>query len=185
MRFEVPGETVPCLDQPELGSVTDGVCVEAPVCRVVLDSDLKPLNKAPNKMAPCSGCSHPAVNCSSKLAPVAAEVVQVVAGPKMAPCPIGNDRVGKENAPLVNMPQINLCPQGGLGEDGKSPVPLVVQDPASSVLTKNHQLDDRHPADAESIESLATRFFSSPHAAPVDQHGKAPGSAQLALIFHQ
>ncbi|GMH27868.1 hypothetical protein Nepgr_029711 [Nepenthes gracilis] len=78
------------------------------------------------KLAPCSGCSHPVVNCSSKLALVVVEEVPVVAGPKMASCPIGNDRVEKENSPMVNMPLTNHSPQGGLGEDGKFPLPLVI-----------------------------------------------------------
>ncbi|GMH29932.1 hypothetical protein Nepgr_031775 [Nepenthes gracilis] len=42
-------EQVPYFDRPELGSATDGVCNEAPVFRVVLDSDLMPQNKAPNE----------------------------------------------------------------------------------------------------------------------------------------
>ncbi|GMH02206.1 hypothetical protein Nepgr_004045 [Nepenthes gracilis] len=208
MRSKVLDELVPDLDEPELGSTTDGVCIEAPVCRVVLDPNLKPQNKALNvnvvwfpsevlsveapnsashcwQMAPCSEISHPVVNCSSKLAPVVAEEVPVDAGPKMDPCPISNDRVEKENAPLVNMPMINHCPQGGLGEDGMFPVPHVIQDPTPFVLSKNLQLDDGPPVDAESIESLASFSSPSPHAAPADQHGNAPGSAQLALVFYQ
>ncbi|GMH15410.1 hypothetical protein Nepgr_017251 [Nepenthes gracilis] len=120
------------------------------------------------KMAPCSDISHPVVNCSSKLAPVVAEKVLVDAGPKMAHCPFGNDRVKEENVPLVNMPMINHCPQGGLGEDGMSPVPRGILDPTPSVLSMNLQLDDRHPADAESIESLASFSSPSPHTAPAD-----------------
>ncbi|GMH16134.1 hypothetical protein Nepgr_017975 [Nepenthes gracilis] len=46
-----PCKQVPCLDRPELGFATDGVCNEAPVFRVVLDSDLMPQNKAPNESA--------------------------------------------------------------------------------------------------------------------------------------
>ncbi|GMH17751.1 hypothetical protein Nepgr_019592 [Nepenthes gracilis] len=97
------------------------------------------------------------------------------------------DRVGTEydaplpyptpctlSTPLDNMHQINLCPHGGLDVDGNKPV---------SVLSnmENHQLDDMHPADAVIDESLAADSSPSPHAAPTDQHGKAPGSAQLAL----
>ncbi|GMH00990.1 hypothetical protein Nepgr_002829 [Nepenthes gracilis] len=158
MRSEVPDELVPGLDQPELGSTTDGVCIEATVCRVDLapnvnvvrfDSEVLSAD-APSsashcwQMAPCGEFSHLVVNCSSKLAPVDAEEVPVVAGPKMAPCPIGNDKVEEENAPL---------------------------------------LDDRPLADAESIESLATVSSPNPHAAPADQAGKAPGTTQLALVF--
>ncbi|GMH19859.1 hypothetical protein Nepgr_021700 [Nepenthes gracilis] len=41
-------------------------------------------------MAPRSGCSHPVVYSISKLAPVVADEVPVVVGPKLAPCPVDN-----------------------------------------------------------------------------------------------
>ncbi|GMH16187.1 hypothetical protein Nepgr_018028 [Nepenthes gracilis] len=216
-----PYEQVPCLDWPELGSATDGVCNEAAVFRVVLDSNLMPQNKAPNERVVLDAFFDPVM-------PVVADEVPVVAGPKLAPFPVGKDRVGKENdaplpylapctlsTPLDIMHQINHCPQGGLGVDGMKPVsmlsnvdgniassvefikhganenkpvrvvPLFIQDPASSRLAENHQLDDLHLADAVIDESLAADSSPSPHAASADQHGKAPGSAQLALIFHQ
>ncbi|GMH07498.1 hypothetical protein Nepgr_009338 [Nepenthes gracilis] len=230
-----PCEQVPCLGRLELGSATDGVCDEAPVCRVDLDSDLMPQNKAPNEsvvldacsdlvmsgscrsastvqsdevpssvshsklMPPRSGCSHPVVFKISKLAPVVADEVPVVAGPKLAPCPVGKVKVGEENdapsphlalctlsTPLDIMHQIKHCPQGGLGMDGKFPiVPLSIHDPASSMLAGNHKLGDMHPTDAVIDESLADDSSPSQHAAPANQHGKGPGSAQLALVFHQ
>ncbi|GMH27853.1 hypothetical protein Nepgr_029696 [Nepenthes gracilis] len=129
------------------------------------------------KMAPCSDISLPIVNCSSKLAPVVAEEVPMDAGSKIAPCSIGNDRVEEVNVPLVNIPMINHCPQGGLGEDGMSPVPRVILDPTPPVLSMNLQLDDRPPANVESIESLASFSSPSPHTVPADKHRKAPGSA--------
>ncbi|GMH29945.1 hypothetical protein Nepgr_031788 [Nepenthes gracilis] len=58
---------------------------------------------------------------------------------------------------------------------------MSIPGPASPVLVENHQLDDMHPADAMIDESLAANSSPSPHAAPADQYGKAPGSAQLAL----
>ncbi|GMH29933.1 hypothetical protein Nepgr_031776 [Nepenthes gracilis] len=175
-------------------------------------------------MPPRNGSSHLVMYSISKLAPVAADEVPVVAIPKLAPCPEGKDKVGKDNdaplpylapytlsTPLDNMHQINHYPQGGLGVDGNKPVsvlsnvdgniasfaefikhganenkpvcvvPLFIQDPASPVLAENHQLDDMHLADAVIDESLAADSSPSPHAAPADQYGKAPGSAQLAL----
>ncbi|GMH07478.1 hypothetical protein Nepgr_009318 [Nepenthes gracilis] len=230
-----PCEQVPCLGRPELGSATDGVCDEAPVCRVDLYSNLMPQNKAPNEsvvldacsdlvtlcftasscpgpfdeapssvshsklMPPRSGCSHPVVFRISKLAPVAADEVSMVAGPKLAPCPVGKVKVGEENdapspylapytlsTPLDIMHQIKHCPQGGLGMDGKFPiVPLSIHDPASYVLAGNHKLGDTHPTDAVIDKSLTDDSSPSQHAAPTNQHGKDPGSAQLAFVFHQ
>ncbi|GMH16133.1 hypothetical protein Nepgr_017974 [Nepenthes gracilis] len=112
-----------------------------------------------------------------------ADEVLVVAGPKLAPCPIGKDRVGKENeaplpypapctllTPLDILHQINHYLQGGLGVDGKKPV---------SVLSN---VDGNRASFAEFIKhGLAADSSPSPHAAPANQHGKAPGSAQLAL----
>ncbi|GMH00971.1 hypothetical protein Nepgr_002810 [Nepenthes gracilis] len=68
---------------------------------------------------------------------------------------------------------------------GAADVPFFIQDPASSVLAENHQLDDMHPDDAVIDKSLAADFSPSPHVAPADLHGKAPSNAQLALVFHQ
>ncbi|GMH00972.1 hypothetical protein Nepgr_002811 [Nepenthes gracilis] len=44
-------EQVPCLDRPELGFATVGVCNEAPVFKVVMDFDLMLQNKVPNESA--------------------------------------------------------------------------------------------------------------------------------------
>ncbi|GMH05956.1 hypothetical protein Nepgr_007796 [Nepenthes gracilis] len=78
----------------------------------------------------------------STVAPTAAEVVPVDVGPKLAPCPSGFDRVERKNDPQVNMPLINYCPQGGLGEVGMSSAPPVILDPTPSVLPMFSQSDD-------------------------------------------
>ncbi|GMH25864.1 hypothetical protein Nepgr_027707 [Nepenthes gracilis] len=68
---------------------------------------------------------------------------------------------------------------------GAADVPFFIQDPALSVLAENHQLDDMYPDDVVIDKSLAADSSPSPHVALADQHGKALGSAQLALVFHQ
>ncbi|GMH04792.1 hypothetical protein Nepgr_006632 [Nepenthes gracilis] len=120
-RLEIPKTSVDpiILDSPlqtdvpehELGSTSEESCIKAPVCREVLDPVLKPQNLVSNmnvvgfapevlsavahcwQMAPCSDNSHPVVNCSSKLSPVAAEVVPMDGGPMLAPCHSGFVRV--------------------------------------------------------------------------------------------
>ncbi|GMH14055.1 hypothetical protein Nepgr_015896 [Nepenthes gracilis] len=164
-------ELVPGLDQTELGTTSEESCIEAPVLSAM----------APSihcwQMAHCGDNSHPVVNCRSKLSPLAAEVVLVDIGPKLAPCPSGLVRVEGKNDPLVNMPLINHYPQGGLGEDEMSSVPRVILDPTPSVLPMNLQLDDRPPVEAEFIDSLAPSSSPSPHVSPADQLRKAPDIA--------
>ncbi|GMH24168.1 hypothetical protein Nepgr_026011 [Nepenthes gracilis] len=97
----------------------------------------------------------------------------MVVGPMLALCPSRFDRVLEANIPQGMLPVSNLCSQVVLDMDGMFAIPHVIIDSSPSVSPSNCQLDDRPPADAEVIDSLAPSSTPSPHSGFADQLRKA------------